>query len=183
MFEEISTEVSTEPILQPLTGEKLPSGSNVSEEARLYIRTRGFWQRYEMSFFAVKGFKPICQFKSKPEALNYICKRWEGDNQRIIQVKHSSSTPLVWVPTVYNNPNGKKTTKRDMPSSVIANYVWKKISFSLVKSLVNCVRQTRTRNGENPINSNNVEIRDTCIGILKIAFLHVFIDLLTYIHI
>ena len=54
----------------------------------------------------------------------------------------------------------KITTKRDMPSSVIANYVWK-ISFSFVKSLVNCVRGTRTRNGKNPININDVEITET----------------------
>ena len=54
LLELISTEVSTEPILQPLTGEKLPSGSNVSEEARLDIKTRGFWQQYEMAFFNIR---------------------------------------------------------------------------------------------------------------------------------
>ena len=61
----------------------------------------------------------------------------------------------------------KIATKRYIPSGVIANYVRKKISFSLLKSLVNCLRGTRTRNGKNPININDVEITETVTRILE----------------
>ena len=53
LLEEVSNEVSIEPPLQPLTGEQLPSAANKSEEARLDIATRGFWQKY---YFIIINF-------------------------------------------------------------------------------------------------------------------------------
>ena len=163
LLEEISTEVSTEPMLQPLTGGKLPSGSNVSEEARLGIKTMGFWQRYEMAFFDVRVFNPFAK-SNQNQKLSTVFEKNEKENkrtynQRVIQVEHGSFTPLLFsahggcgyeTQHFITTLTEKIATKRDMPSSVIANYVRKKISFSLVKSLVNCIRGTRTRNGKNP---------------------------------
>ena len=71
-------------------------------------------------------------------------------NQRVIQVEHGSFTPLVFsahggcgnqTQHFIRTLTEKIAAKRDMSSSsLIANYVRKKISFSLIKSLVNCVR-------------------------------------------
>ena len=53
--------VHTEPGLQPLTGEQLPEGSNCSDEARVDVAARGFWQDCEMAFFDVKVFNPFAR--------------------------------------------------------------------------------------------------------------------------
>ena len=50
--------VSTEPVLVPLTGEELPRSTNSSDEARVDIAARGFWQRCEKAFFDVRVFNP-----------------------------------------------------------------------------------------------------------------------------
>ena len=43
LLSEVCTDVSKEPRLQPLSGERLPTSANVADEARLDIRARGFW--------------------------------------------------------------------------------------------------------------------------------------------
>ena len=53
--------VHTEPGLQPLTGEQLPEGSNCSDEARVDVAARGFWQDCEMAYFDVKVFNPFAR--------------------------------------------------------------------------------------------------------------------------
>ena len=40
---EVCTDVSLEPRLQPLSGEALPSSANKEDEARLDVKARGFW--------------------------------------------------------------------------------------------------------------------------------------------
>ena len=42
LLADVSTEVQTESILQPLTGEELKRSANKSDEARLDIATRGY---------------------------------------------------------------------------------------------------------------------------------------------
>ena len=75
-------------------------------------------------------------------------------NQRVIQVEHGSFTPLVFsahggcgreAQHFVTSLVEKIAKKRDMPSSVISNYVRTKIAFSLIRSLVNCIRGTRSR--------------------------------------
>ena len=39
---EVCTDVSVEPRLQPLSGEALPSSTNKEDEARLDVKARGF---------------------------------------------------------------------------------------------------------------------------------------------
>ena len=54
LLSECCKDVRIEPQLQPLTGETLAS-SNTSDEARLDISARGFWESYQMAFFRHKG--------------------------------------------------------------------------------------------------------------------------------
>ena len=97
LLEEISTEVSTEPILQEKNYPVAPS--NVSEEARLDIKTRGFWQRYEVTFFDVRVFNPFAKSNQNQKLSTVFEKNEEKKrtyNQRVIQVEHGSFTPLVF---------------------------------------------------------------------------------------
>ena len=56
MLQEVKNDVSIEPILQPLTGEKESIGGNVSVEARADISAREFWCRGQRASFDVRIF-------------------------------------------------------------------------------------------------------------------------------
>ena len=51
-------DVDTEPVLQDITGEVLGRGANTSQEARVDIHTRGFWERQRSAFFDVRVCHP-----------------------------------------------------------------------------------------------------------------------------
>ena len=59
LLSEVCQEVSTEPPLQPLTGEWLTRSANKEPNARLDIRARGFWDGMQDAFFDVRVFHPL----------------------------------------------------------------------------------------------------------------------------
>ena len=62
MLKTICNDVTTEPPLQPLTGELLRGGSAiVGDEARLDVRARGFWQTGQNAFFDIRVFNPLAK--------------------------------------------------------------------------------------------------------------------------
>ena len=148
--------VHTEPGLQPLTGEQLPEGSNCSDEARVDVAARGFWQDCEMAFFDVKVFNPFARshLNSSLESVFRSCEKQKkrSYNDRIIQIEHGSFTPVVLsVFGGFGAETGmfikklveKLSEKRGDEPSVVANYVRSKISFELVRSQVACIRGAR----------------------------------------
>ena len=109
-----------------------------------------------MAFFDVRVFNPFAKAynNTKIDAafdLNEKKKKVEY-NQRMIDIEHGSFTPLVL--SAYGG-FGRETErfmsklickiaeKKDMPMSVVANYIRTKISFSLVKSQILCLRGSR----------------------------------------
>ena len=65
-LDDVAHGVHTEPSLQPLSGKQLPEGSNLSDEARVDVAARGFWQECEMAFFDVKVFNPFAKSHLNP---------------------------------------------------------------------------------------------------------------------
>ena len=61
ILKDVSYDVGTEPILQPLSGETFPQSTNTDDETRLDIKARGFWGREEMAFFDVRIFNPFAR--------------------------------------------------------------------------------------------------------------------------
>ena len=59
LLSEVCQEVSTEPSLQPLTGEWLPRSANKEPNARLDLRARRFWDGMQDAFFDVRVFHPL----------------------------------------------------------------------------------------------------------------------------
>ena len=61
LMSETYPNVSTEPDLQPLSGESLTYlTSNRQDGARLDVRAEGFWgDRYQSAFFDVRVFNPL----------------------------------------------------------------------------------------------------------------------------
>ena len=91
-----------EPPLQPLTGEKFPGASvNTSEGARLDISFNGFWgSKFEKTFVDVRVFNPHAP-SNKCLQTEECYKKHENEKKRtyerrILEVEHSSFTPLVF---------------------------------------------------------------------------------------
>ena len=156
-LDEVTSEVQTEPHLQPLTGESFPPSTNKENDARLDIAARGFWQKCEMAFFDVRVFNPFAKshLSCKLDAVfrsNEMTKK-RSYNERIIQVEHGSFTPIVM--SAYGG-FGKETSifisrlidqlskKNDMQASIVANYLRTKIAFELVRAQVMCIRGSRS---------------------------------------
>ena len=163
LIDEVAYDVRVEPPLEPLTGETLTGkAANRAEGARLDIAARGFWQDGAMAFFDVRVFNPFAKTHMKSE-LDKAFETAENEkkdeyNERVIKIEHGSFTPLVL--SAYGGYSReterfmsrlitKIAEKRDVPISVIANYVRTKLSFILVRSQVMCIRGCRKLWGHN----------------------------------
>ena len=96
-------DVGTEPVLQDITGGVLGKGANTSQEARVDIHARGFWERKRSAFFDVR----VCH----PNAESYadltpqqIYSTHENEKKRkyaelILQIDQGTFTPLIFTTT------------------------------------------------------------------------------------
>ena len=64
LLQDVCHDVEIEPPLQALSGEALSGSTNSSDEARLDVSARGFWQRGQRAFFDVRVFNPFALTKS-----------------------------------------------------------------------------------------------------------------------
>ena len=157
LLNQVSTEVQTEPPLQPLSGERLNNGANTDDEARLDIAARGFWQECEMAYFDVKVFNPYARSHlnvSLDQAFrNGELSKKRHYNERVITVEHGTFTPMVFsscggtgfeTGVFVSKLIAKLAEKKDMAQSMVANYVRTKVSFELVRSQVRCLRGSRS---------------------------------------
>ena len=101
-LKDVCHDFEVEPHLQPLTGEVLISSANSSDEARLDVCVRGFWQRQQRAFFDIRVFNPFSKSHLN-QKLDTAFSSHENENkrhynQRIIEVEHGSFSPLVFSP-------------------------------------------------------------------------------------
>ena len=99
----VCNDVEIEPVLQELTGESLPSGTNRAPDARLDIHTRGFLERQRSAFFDVRVCHPNAD-SYRDLDLKQIYKQHENDKkrlytQRVMDVEQGTFTPLVFTTT------------------------------------------------------------------------------------
>ena len=149
---EVCQEVSTEPPLQPLTGEWLPRSANKEPNARLDIRARGFWDGMQDAFSDVRVFHPLApSYRSQKVSALYrqheSKKRLEY-GQRVVEVEHGSFTPLVCTTSAGMAPEATVFTKRlasmiaDKRGEPYSTMAWQRcvISFCLLRSSLRCPR-------------------------------------------
>ena len=154
LLSEVCHDVEKEPALQPLTGETIiPQSANRKDDARVDIRTRGFWGRQQCAFLDIRVFHPNAQsYRNTNIPALYrqheqIKKREYGD--RVRQVEMASFTPLVLATT---GGMGKEATtfyKRladliaaknsSVYSSTLA-WIRCKLASSLLRSAIMCIR-------------------------------------------
>ena len=130
--------------------------ANTHTEARLDIRSRGFWVRGQQAFFDIAVFDPNAE-RYLNSALPQCYAQNEKEkkrqcNKRVLQIEHGSFTLLVFsiyggisreCSTFYNRLSNLLSEKRDIPPSVTINWIRTKISFALLKSCFMFARNTK----------------------------------------
>ena len=162
MLTEVCHEVSVEPDLQPITGESFNGASaNIQDGARLDIAVNGFWGgRHERSFCDVRVFNPHAAANRTSNLASAYRKhekqKKNSYEQRILQVEHASFTPLVFSAT--GGLGGEANTFYKRLASLLAHkwndpynstLAWLRcrLSFSLLRSSIRCIRGARSQQG------------------------------------
>ena len=157
LLKEVCLDVEEEPLLQEITGEVFQAKTAKTEkDARLDVAARGFWMRGQKLFCDIRVFNPLANCYRK----NSLAKMHEKNEKekkikyaaRVVDVEHGSFTPLVFscfggmsreCGAFYRHLAEKLTEKRSITTSEATCFIRTKISFSLVKSLVLCIRGSR----------------------------------------
>ena len=169
LLDEVCHDVKIEPPLIPLNRERLHLGTaNRSPEARLDVSARGFWNRGQRAFFDVRVFDSSAP-RLLTKSLKSIHKTHEQEkrrayNQRILSVEQGSFTPLVFTTVggqsfecqrFYNRLSELIADKRGEPKSQTTTFIRCKISFSLLRSALLCLRGTRSIKQTNDTNTSS----------------------------
>ena len=158
LLKEVCSDVKKEPPLIGLTGELMSEQTAVlSKEARLDISARGFWVPGQKVFCDVRVFDLNAQRYRNTDLKRCFKKNEEEKkrkyNERILQVENASFTPLVFSANGGMDKEGKKfysrlaemiAEKRDIAVSDATTFVRTRISFSLLRSMLLCVRGSRS---------------------------------------
>ena len=100
-------DVETESRLLPCGGSDLPVGRslNISDEARLDVRARGFWSRQQDAFFDVRITHPAASVRTRSEALSQLRAHERANKNvyasRVVNIQRGSFTPLVVLRMAY----------------------------------------------------------------------------------
>ncbi|KAG0719760.1 hypothetical protein GWK47_049860 [Chionoecetes opilio] len=157
MLKEVCHDVSTEPTLLPLDGELLRyRTANTAPEARVDICARGFWTRGQRTFLDIRVFDPMAA-SHRELSLEAVHHRNELEKiraygDRILQVDHGTFTPLVFTTSGGMAPKARSfysrladlmSVKKHQPRSSVAAWMRCRLSFSLLRSALLCLRGTR----------------------------------------
>ena len=161
LLTEVCHDVCVEPTLQPITGETFSYATANSEDgARLDVAASGFWGgRFERAFFDVRVFNPHAPSNRQPLPSCYrkhenLKKR--AYEQRVREVEHGSFIPLVFSLTggmgnsasvCYKRLASLISAKRDTSYSSTLVWIRCSLSFSLLRSSIQCIRGARSAAG------------------------------------
>ena len=154
LLDEVCTSVTTEPRLQPLSGEEIRG--NRADEARLDISAVGFWRPQAKVFCDVRVFDPNCKsYRGKEPAdvyqLHENIKKADY-NDRILNVERASLSPLIFSTS---GGWGKETTrfnrhlaqlmaeKRNEQYSTVMAFIRRRLRFSLLRTTLEALRGCR----------------------------------------
>ena len=160
LLREVCHDVTTEPPLQPLTGEAfIASSVNRDDQARLDISACGFWGgRFEKAFFDVRVFNPSAPSNQQPQ-MSATYRKHEKEKRRhyehrVNEIERSSFTPLVFSTTGGMGPSALTFyrrladllgERRNTPFNVIMAWMRTRLSFALLRASIMCLRGSRVR--------------------------------------
>ena len=157
-LKEICKDVSIEPKLQSLSGEKFSyKTASTDPEARLDISARGFWTRGQRAFFDVRIFDPMAP-SHRHQSLQAAHEKNENEKKRIYgdrirRVEHGSLTPLVFTTfggmsrqtkIFFSRVAELMADKKKEPKGFFSAWLRTRLSFALVRSALLCLRGTRS---------------------------------------
>ena len=159
LLTEICSGVAIEPTLQPLSSEQLTRATaNTQDGARLDIVANGFWGgTYERAFFDVRVFNPFAPSNRHPQMATAYrhhenLKKCHYE-RRVREIEHSSFTPLIFSLTgglgpaatvFYKRLASLLCTKWDHPYASTMGWLRCRLSFSLLRSSIMCIRGLRS---------------------------------------
>ena len=159
LMSEVCHNVGTEPSLQPITDEHLiHRTANKEDGARLDVAAENFWGNdRQRAFFDIRVFNPLAQsYQNTPLAQCYRRNEQEKKrayNQRVREIEHGSFSPLVFSATggmgtvasvVYKRLAAMIATKYAKSYSLTMQWIRCRISFSLLRSAIMCLRGSRS---------------------------------------
>ena len=171
LLSEVSQEVTSEPRLQPLSGETLrPLSANMSDEARLDIRARGFWDGLQDAFFDVRIFHPFAS-SYQNSTLSALYRQHEQKKRReygdrVREVEHGCFTPLIFTTSGGAAPEATiflrrlasmLCDKRGETYSATMGWLRCAISFCLLRSSLRCLRASQKTEKKLPISLDIAE--------------------------
>jgi len=159
MLEKVCKDVLVEPPLQPVTGESLRPGTNLTDGARLDISAMGFWAPMEKAFFDVRVLHPGAKSNRKHKTSKQMYRTHENEKERcygdrLRQIENATCTGLVFSTTGGMGPRASMFLKRlatllcqktgQQFSHVMAN-LRRRLRFELLKCVLIAVRGHRGR--------------------------------------
>ena len=171
LLNEVCRDVRKEPPLITLTGEVMSERTaSLSNEARLDISARGFWVPGQRVFCDVRVFDLSAQ-RYRNSKLRRCFQMNEDEkkkkyNDRVLQVENASFTPLVFSANGGMGRECKKfysrlaemiAEKRGIAVSDAATFVRTRISFSLLRSTLLCVRGSRSTKIQQEISELDIQ--------------------------
>ena len=158
---EVLSNVTTEPHLQPLSGERFYLASQIcNDAARVDIAADGFWTSFSRAFFDVRVFNPYARSNAQlsPAAAyrRHEREKSRAYEQRICEIEHGSFTPLIFSATGGMGPLASTFYKRladllsekwDIPYSKAMCLLRCRLSFALLRSMIRCMRGSRSATG------------------------------------
>ena len=161
LLKEVCRDVRVEPSLLELNGEQLNRQANTTKEARLDISATGFWIPGQRVFLDVRVFDLNAR-RYRGLELKKCYKRNEDEkkkkyNERVLQVENGTFTPLVFSSNggmarecqqFYKRLSEMISEKRNISTAVATKFIRTKISFSLLRSTLLCLRGSRSLRSE-----------------------------------
>ena len=145
-------DVETEPVLQDIMEEVLGRGVNTSQEARVNIHARGFWERQRSAFFDVRVCHPNAESYADLTPQQIYSKNENEKNRKyaewILQIEQGTFTQLIFITTggmapeyqmVHSRLAELIATKKAEEYSKTMNWLRVKISFPLIRSALDCL--------------------------------------------
>ena len=162
LLTEVCHNVGIEPELQPLDGVRMDHRTaNVEDGARLDIKADNFWSKdRQTAFFDIRVFNPLApSYRNQVLATGYRKNEQEkrrAYEQRVREVEHGCFTPLVFSASGGMGPSAKLFYKKlasmisqkyDAAYNRTLSWMRCRLSFSLLRSAVMCLRGSRSSKG------------------------------------
>ncbi len=177
---EVCIDVEEEPMLQEITGEVFRNKTaKIGKDARLDLAARGLYMRGQKVFCDVRVFNPLAKCH-RNKTLTKCHEMHEKEKKvkyaaRVVEVEHGTFTPLVFscfggmsreCGAFYKKLAEKLAEKRNLTISEATCFVRTKINYSLIKSLVLCIRGSRSvRDNVDPIAVTDIELINEISGV------------------